>query len=325
MLTNIAKIVENSQSGANISVTAVIIIVLTVIICMLLIYLIKKGVFSAIARFIHLTRNAAKKHTREFNQAIGFTGFEYDASKDMFYGGMDAWQGRYGYCALYDEAAAVFGMIIDCEPIRFDYNGKKWLIEFWKGQYGMALGFEVGIYNTTAKKDGPNLMYKRAADEERLRIYTVLKKDGQPLFYRNEVHWWLTGFKLGEFAEPRQLSMDIEIRFKDTEMRRAFVDALKQAGYGAGEYFTYGNTVSVSFARPHMPQPLTRIWLTDRITQWRNRLLCRIYQKALAKNHTEIKSTDELKLISPKLYKKVQRRYRPQNRYAAFYDESRRG
>ena len=61
MLTNIAKIVENSQSGANISVTAVIIIVLTVIICMLLIYLIKKGVFSAIARFIHLTRKCGEE------------------------------------------------------------------------------------------------------------------------------------------------------------------------------------------------------------------------------------------------------------------------
>ena len=74
MLNFIAKNVENSQYGVNISVIAVVIIVLTVIICMFLIYLIKKGVFSAMARFVHLTRHAAKNHTREFNQAIGLRG-----------------------------------------------------------------------------------------------------------------------------------------------------------------------------------------------------------------------------------------------------------
>ena len=156
--------------------------------------------------------------------------------------------------------------------------------------------------------------------------YTLCsKRTGGRCFIATRCIGGLRDLSCGEFAEPRQLSMNIEIRFQDVEMRKAFVDALKQAGYGTDEYFIYGNDVSVLFARPHMPQPLTRIWLTDRITQWRNRLLCRMYQKALAKNHTEIKSADELKQIFPKLYRKVQRRYRPQNRYAAFYDESRRG
>ena len=38
------------------------------------------------------------------------------------------------------------GMIIDCEPVRFYYGGKKWLIELWKGQYGMTTGCEIGVY-----------------------------------------------------------------------------------------------------------------------------------------------------------------------------------
>mgnify|MGYP000621142798 CR=1 FL=1 len=28
----------------------------------------------------------------------------------------------------------------------FDYQGKTWLLEFWKGQYGINTGAEIGIY-----------------------------------------------------------------------------------------------------------------------------------------------------------------------------------
>ena len=80
-------------------------------------------------------------------------GFAYDLYQDSFYSLMNPWQRKFGYCRLYDEACAPLSMIIDCEPIRFKYKGRKFLIEFWKGQYGMTTGGEVGIYYT----DGPDL------------------------------------------------------------------------------------------------------------------------------------------------------------------------
>lgn len=48
----------------------------------------------------------------------------------------DAWQRKYGYEALYDALAPHFNMIFDYYPVYFDYQGKTWLIEFWKGLYG---------------------------------------------------------------------------------------------------------------------------------------------------------------------------------------------
>ena len=72
-------------------------------------------------------------------------------------------------------------MIIDCEPIYFRYKGKKWLIEFWKGQYGMTTGGEVGIYYTT----GPDLnipglfngtFYKCVNDEDRIDMSFAFRK-----------------------------------------------------------------------------------------------------------------------------------------------------
>ena len=75
-------------------------------------------------------------------------GFAYDHDKDSFYSTKDAWQKKMGYCHLYDVGAPIFQMIIDTEPIKFYYNNKNWLITFWKGQYGIVTGAEIGIYAT---------------------------------------------------------------------------------------------------------------------------------------------------------------------------------
>jgi hypothetical protein len=80
------------------------------------------------------------------DEAVVAAGYEYDAGQDMFYSIMNPWQRKYGYCKIYDEAAAPLGMIIDCEPVHFEYQGRKWLIEFWKGQYDLTTGCEIGIY-----------------------------------------------------------------------------------------------------------------------------------------------------------------------------------
>ncbi len=39
------------------------------------------------------------------------------------------------------------GMVIDAFPVYFNYEGRTWLVEFWKGQYGINTGGEVGIYH----------------------------------------------------------------------------------------------------------------------------------------------------------------------------------
>ena len=40
-----------------------------------------------------------------------------------------------------------FQMVFDALPIYFDYRGRTWLIELWKGQYGINTGAELGIYH----------------------------------------------------------------------------------------------------------------------------------------------------------------------------------
>jgi len=188
------------------------------------------------------------------------SGFLYDEKQDAFYSALNAWQRKYGYCRLYDEAAALSGIVIDCEPIPFEYQGKKWLIEFWKGQYGMTCGGEIGVFST----ENPALsvsglfngiFYQSAEDSEMLQMSFSLLKNNKVILTRKDLHWWLTGFKLFEFSSPSDLRMDMNLVLKTEEMATKFVDALILAGYRLGvDLNRVGQRVSVIFDTPHTAQ-----------------------------------------------------------------------
>lgn len=244
------------------------------------------------------------------DKILEIAGYAYDPEQDLYYSTMYAWQRNFGYCRLYDEAAAPLHMIIDCEPIYFEYAGKRWLIEFWKGQYAMAMGCEVGIYNT----EGPDLnipgvfngtFYHTASDQELLKIDCTLYKNGQPVFQRKERHWWLTGFKLGSFAEPSELTMTITINFRNRTMRKAFTKGLLNAGYSPDDFTHSNHKLTLCFDQPRTPQPYTRTPLTDSIIQIKNKLLCDIYQEITGGAPITHQTLHLLKKHAPELYSAV--------------------
>lgn len=258
------------------------------------------------------------------NKDLAPFGFKYDPYQDIFYSLMYAWQRDYGYCRLYDEAAAPLSMIIDCEPIRFNYDGKKWMIEFWKGQYGMTTGGEVGIYYTT----GPDLnipgffngtFYYCVNDEHRINMSFALRKNGNLLFTRQGYHWWLTGFKLAEFSDPEELTMDIMLELYDKVMVNAFTQALKKAGYKENEYVVHGNRVYVHFGKPHTPQPITRTAFTEYIMQRNNASFCNAYAR-LTEGYTDtLDKLEALQKSSPGLYNQILNIGKPKGVFEAFH------
>ncbi len=243
----------------------------------------------------------------ELDQAVEIAGYSYDPIQDIFYSNMDPWQRHIGYCRLYDEAAAPLGMIVDCEPIHFEYDGKKWVIELWKGQYDLVTGCEIGVYTAALDLSIPGIFsgtfYNSVSNAERLQMSYTLKKNGNKLFRREGEHWWLTGFKLGEFSEPSELTMDISITLQNEMMRDAFVAGLRAAGH---DVFTANvNTVSFNFDVPHTPQPMTRTTETDWIIQRKNEKLCDIYQEITGPYST---TQDKLKAIeeqAPEIYGRI--------------------
>ncbi len=205
--------------------------------------------------------------------AVDAAGFDYDPGQDIIYSKMYPLQRDFGYAYGYDAAALAMSAIIDCEPIFFDYNGKTWMIELWKGQYGLETGCEIGVYNrtigqtsfvygilddTVGKRPGdPNPSHNQyfdcASDSDLLLMSSTLYRQGKKVFSRGpERHWWLTGFKWGLLSDPSDLTMDVSIECLDAVMTAAFAGALTGMGYAPT---TSGNTVSFTFGTPKTPQP----------------------------------------------------------------------
>lgn len=250
----------------------------------------------------NLSFRSSEKSKKEFEQLLGSGGYAYDSEQGIFYSMLNAWQRNFGYCRLYDEAAAAAGMILDMEPVRFKYGGKKWLIEFWKGQYCLNTGGEIGVYYTKESdlfipKLFKGTFYQCVSNSDRLDMSYVLLKNGKELFRRSGKHWWLSGFKPGEFSDPWELTMKIRIVFKDTKFCRNFVKALKKLGYQKREISVNGTTVEFLFDKPRSPQPVTRTEEIDWIIQKNNARICNRYQE-LTVNHRSW--SDKLKAVQRK-------------------------
>lgn len=240
------------------------------------------------------------------NKDLQSAGFAYTFKGDYFYSLLDCWQREAGYCRLYDEGASLFNMVMHCEPVAFYYGGKRWLIELWKGQYGITTGAEVGIYNTsrpdlhTDRIEGT--FFESASDDERLPISFVLKRNGTVLLKCKAVHWWLAAFRLGEFSEPDTLTMDIKIRFPNRNMCTAFVESLQKLGYGRNEFSLFRNSVKIHYTKPHAPQPILINSVQADVAQTANKANCKLFKMATEEYTDTLDKLEYLKTAMPELY-----------------------
>jgi hypothetical protein len=212
--------------------------------------------------------------TSPLAQAVDEAGFLYDPDQDIIYSKMYPFQRQLGYAYAYDAGALAMSAVLDCEPIFFDYNGKTWMIELWKGQYALETGCEIGVYSRPIVSSSPlydlldetvgrrerdpnpshNLFFDCVDDPDRLLLSSVLYRNGQKLFSRGpESHWWLTGFKWGVLSRPEDLTMELSITCPNAEMLTALVAALQNTGYD--ELNVWDNRVEFTFDKPFTFQP----------------------------------------------------------------------
>lgn len=213
-------------------------------------------------------------------------GFVYDPAQDIIVSRLDPYQRYAGYNWLYDVASPALHMIIDCEPFYFQYDGHAWMVELWKGQYGLECGGEIGLYRDRRPVDQRKVMprtrhYDCPPTDFGLPLmqFTLHKSgrggDSKPLLRRGpEKHWWLTGFRWGEFAShTHDLTMKLEITFQADQLpfstrvdpgagmglRDAFLESVRARGYGVSALGARG--VAFTFDRPRSQQPASRIQL----------------------------------------------------------------
>ncbi len=227
-------------------------------------------------------RLSISEKLERLNQIIAPFGFEYYLSQDIFTSRTDAWQKDYGYGRIYDRYAPFFHIIFDCEPVYFDYEGATWLLEFWKGQYGITTGAEIGIY----KADGIVPRERRrstlfqAAPSDRLPVFSfTLLRNNLPVCRRCQTHWWLTAFLPGVCSEPEMLTMKISITFPTETMCNAFLKGLIHTGYDCADIYVSGSSVFFTFSAPHDAHPDFWQRCHRHFVQYKNRFLIWIFYK----------------------------------------------
>ena len=237
--------------------------------------------------------------------AVSAAGFLYDPSQDVIYSKLDAWQQYVGFCQLYDDLAPVsISAVIDAEPIYFTYEGKEWMIELWKGQYGIETGAEIGVYNRPARSSVVSTvadtlarlfpvvvgqvardiahefkLYGCATTEPLEIAFTLTRKaTGETILRREGRHWWLTAFRWGVYSEPEELSVDAQITLLTPAMRDVFIAALEAARY-TGIQTLDASSARFTFDRPTHKQPSVRESLREKV-QGNNRKLVDAYNDA---------------------------------------------
>lgn len=176
--------------------------------------------------------------------------FYYDTEKQLFYSGsgkgifdlgfnvdtstytltsvVNSWQRRFGFCLAYDFIANIIIMDYDTERVKFTYGGKDWMIQFWKGRYFVCPGAEIGIYNRDEKEIGS--YYDCASDDELMNMSLELYHDDELIFSEGPMmHWWLTGFNIGEkYYLPESLMIKGFIEFPSEEMASLFTQSAQK-------------------------------------------------------------------------------------------------
>lgn len=228
---------------------------------------------------------SCEEKCRLLNDILSPFGYVYVPEQDLISTHNDAWQRKAGYTALFDRTALHFHMVFDALPVCFNFRGRTWLIELWKGQYGINTGAEIGIYyaNRILKEEEyESAHFQAAADCDRLSVTCTLLHDTHPLATVSGLTWWLTSFFPGMFSQPSRLGMDCILCFPDREMQERFTAALKRTApniyfhcHGCKVHLYYGEGCPFSPVCPSRISWLRRLQV--RWTQFFNRLCCRLY------------------------------------------------
>ena len=181
------------------------------------------------------------------NKILVACGFEYDAKQGIYYSHLNPLQRKFGFNFIYDMAAPMAGMFYNTKRIEFIYDNREWMIQIWKGQYGITSGAEIGLYNRPLDRV---MQYDCADDEDLIEMQFDFYNQNQLVFSRGpEKHWWLTGFKIFNSGVPILIDLDMTLKFTNITMARAFYNSLKKvAATSLIDPMTYsikGSTVSI--------------------------------------------------------------------------------
>ncbi|MBR3438961.1 MAG: DUF4474 domain-containing protein [Clostridia bacterium] len=173
-------------------------------------------------------------------------GFNFDIKEMIVYATVNSWMRDFGFCLGYDIFTYITPLYFyHTRRFKFDYAGKEWMIQVWKGMYVIANGAEVGIYNR--KPHTAVTYYDSVGEKDMMKMSFSLYHDDSLLFSRpEENHWWINGFKLSKtLYSADELTLKFTIEMKDREMLEAFCKSVDGNIWGDVSYTVDGLKVSL--------------------------------------------------------------------------------
>lgn len=212
---------------------------------------VKYGEYSpAVYHTYYSTEEPKSIYSKELEKS-GVIGYLYDPKRNVFYTAADPWQRNFGFNIIYDTVAPF--TLLNYATVRFKFraDGKDWMIQAWKGQYGLVFyGAEVGVYTKPTSRSAEH--YDCASDSDMLKMAMVFYKKNTVTgkwvkrFERPYgTYWWCTGFKPGNNGYNFSIyRMDVRITMKTFEMLEGLkkeLDRQKIIYFTAGldVFFTY--------------------------------------------------------------------------------------
>lgn len=175
-------------------------------------------------------------------------GYYLDLNNNLVYTGVDVWQRNMGFNIYYDIFCYLtpFFFHYTTQRIKFNYEGKDWMFQMWKGRYAIANGGELGVYTRDESKSGT--FYNCASDEDML-VMSIAVYHGDELVFKRDpmLHWWVTGFAIDDAAYlPESLTLVASIELKDEEMLKVVKEAFDKKK-GIIDYEVDGLTISFTW------------------------------------------------------------------------------
>ena len=177
--------------------------------------------------------------------------YSYSEAGNYFYTDDDPWQRNFGFNRLYDIGAVFTVMYLDTFHVYYNHNGYDWMVQFWKGQYGLLfLGGEIGLYYKDPAKTTQHFNCAEEDMEINMQMSVYRGDEYKELFTRPYApHWWTTAFvpgKLKKFSDRTELTMVAKLEFKSVEEREKFCNALEKIDDVDGNRFRYSSSISIS-------------------------------------------------------------------------------
>ena len=213
-----------------------------------------------------ITRSNLVKDYLSKHQVLSY---QYSYVDDYYYtNDRDCWQDNFGFGKFYDIVAPYILMEYDYVRVFFTYDNKDWMIQLWKGQYGLLFyGGEMGVYNKphSDKEDTLFTMYGCPDKSDWLKMEMSLYHDkGGGNYVRQftreyDDYWWCTGFKDGHLRQQEpadELRMIGRITLNDAEMTEMFTQGLIACGFSESkslsgleldQFYVDGNDVHIKW------------------------------------------------------------------------------